>query len=407
MIEIRLPTDQIGKGMYVAKLDRPWTETPFPFQGFLVEQEVQIRKLREYCRHVYIDADKGAVPRISDLGAPAPLPPGVPAAPLPKPVVEYQKETALNDELHVAKQVRSAVVSAVTDVFRGAASGHPPDFELVNHTVSEMERSILRNPDAFLLLNRIRREDSYTYGHSIQCSAYAIAFGRQLGLPPDQIHELALGALLFDIGKCRVPRQLLEKKSALAPLEYELVKLHVPQGLRILAGSAGIAPRTLSMVGTHHERFDGSGYPKGLKGGDIPLFGRMAAIIDFFDAVTSDRPHAPSTTPHEAIKSLYNFRNTLFQDELIEQFIQTLGVYPIGTLVELSNGEVGIIVGQNRARRLRPQVLVVMNPEKIDYAEPWTRDLMHEEEDEAGVTLYIQRCLAAGTYGIHPHDFYL
>ncbi len=407
MLQIKLPAHQVGKGMYVAKLDRPWTETPFPFQGFVVEQEVQLRKLREYCQFVYIDTEKGVVPPTTTLGGPAPLPPGVPAAPLPRPQVEYVKETALNDEIHVAKQVRTAVVSAITEVFTHAAAGHKPDFDTVDRTVTEMERSILRNPDAFLLLNKIRKEDSYTYGHSIQCTAYAIAFGRQLGLPPEQIHELALGALLFDVGKSKIPKRLLDKPGSLLPPEFEVVKMHVAHGVDLLQQSSGIAPRTLSLVATHHERFDGSGYPRGLKGGDIPLFGRMAGIIDFFDAITSHRPYAPSTSPHEAIKSLYNFRNTLFQDELIEQFIQTLGVYPIGTLVELSNGEVGIVVGQNRARRLRPQVLIVLNPDKIEYSEPWTRDLMVEDEDEAGIALHIQRSLEPGTYNVHPSDFYL
>jgi HD-GYP domain-containing protein (c-di-GMP phosphodiesterase class II) len=406
MLEIKLPTSQVGKGMYVARLDRPWTETPFPFQGFKIDQDIQIRKLREYCQHVYIDADKGVVPTITEMGGPAPLPPGVAPVPLPRPQVIYQHESQLNDEIQVAKEVRTAVARAVDEVFSTAASGQRPDLETISGTVSDMERSMLRNPDAFLLLNKMRRQDSYTYSHSIHCGAYAIAFGRQLGLPPAQIHELALGAMLFDLGKIKLPKGLLEKRGDLVATEFAVIKMHVKHSLDLLQDCPGISPQTIAMIATHHERFDGSGYPKGIRGGEIPLFGRMAGIVDFFDAVTSVRPHAPNTSPHEAIKSLYRYRNTLFQDELIEQFIQTLGVYPVGTLVELSNGEVGIIVGQNRARRLRPRVLVVLDSDKTELTTPPVRDLMLEEED-AEQPLYIQKCLEPGTYNVHPDDYYL
>ncbi|MSR14299.1 MAG: HD-GYP domain-containing protein [Gammaproteobacteria bacterium] len=212
MVEIKLPVNQVGKGMYVARLDRPWTDTPFPFQGFLFEQDIQIKKLREFCQFVYIDAEKGTTPPSTEMGGAAPLPPGVAAVPLPRPQVVYQHETELKDEVGVAKQVRTAVAQAVNEIFSTAAAGQKPELEAVSATVSEMERSMLRNPDAFLLLNRMRRQDSYTYSHSIHCAAYAIAFGRQLGLPPAQIHELALGAMLFDLGKIKLPKALLEKR---------------------------------------------------------------------------------------------------------------------------------------------------------------------------------------------------
>ncbi|MSR14300.1 MAG: hypothetical protein EXR86_06970 [Gammaproteobacteria bacterium] len=193
----------------------------------------------------------------------------------------------------------------------------------------------------------------------------------------------------------------------MVPAEFAVIKMHVGHSLDLLDGCPGITPQSIAMIATHHERFDGTGYPKRLKGGEIPLFGRMAGIVDFFDAVTSTRPHAPSISPHDAIKSLYRYRNTLFQDELIEQFIQTLGVYPVGTLVELSNGEVGIIIGQNRARRLRPRILVVLDHAKAELTTPYKRDLMTENEDDEGQALHIQKCLEPGTHNVHPDDYYL
>ena len=139
------------------------------------------------------------------------------------------------------------------------------------------------------------------------------------------------------------------------------------------------------MVASHHERFDGSGYPKGLKGGEIPLLGRIAAIIDFYDAVTSDRPFAEAMSPHAAIKYLYTFRNTHYQDELIEQFIQTIGTYPVGTLVELNTGEVAIVIEQNQVRRLLPKVVVVHVRPEVQRARIAARDGLSEAEIEARI----------------------
>ena len=407
MLQVKLPAGEIEIGMYVANLDRPWLGTPFPFQGFMVKDSGQIHKLREICQFVFVDTEKGRIPRTAERGAgDAPLPVGVRAAPLPRPQVAYNDESTLSEEFTMAKQIRGALIAAVDDLFTSVATGTRPDFGSVTETVRDMERCVLRNPDAFMLLNKIRQDDNYTYRHAIQCSAYSIAFGRQLGLPTDQIHELALGALLFDIGKSKLPQRLLEQTS-LNLVEFEVVKMHVKHSVDILSGSPAISPRTLAMVMTHHERFDGSGYMTGLAGGDIPLFGRIAGIVDYFDAVTSKRPYAPSVSLHEAIKTLYNYRNTLFQDELIEIFIQALGVYPVGTLVELSNGEVGFVEGQNRTRRLRPRVLVIRNEHAEELSQPVVRDLFLESEDPDSNPLHIRKCLEPGTYGICPNDYYV
>ncbi len=406
MLQVKIPVHQVAKGMYVAKLDRPWLETPFPFQGFLIERESQLRKLHEHCKFVFIDVNKGLGPPAADPWRNERGMRGIPPAPLPRPVVDYPTESTISDEIAIAKQVRAELVAAVDGLFQAIDGEQPLDLTAINYTVAEMERSILRNPDAFLLLNQFQRDDRYTYCHAIQCSAYAIAFGRQLGLPQDQIHELALGCLLFDVGKSKLPKQLLDK-GTLTPTEFETIKTHVTHSTEIMQGTPGIGPRTIALISNHHERFDGSGYPQGLRGGEISLFARMAAIVDFFDAVTSERTYAVRISPHEAIKMLYDFRNTLFQDELIEQFIQTLGVYPIGTLVELSNGEVGLVEGQNKTRRLRPRILILLSEDKQELSSPFIRDLMQELETSEGTPLHVTKCLDPGTHGIQPNDYYL
>ena len=321
MLQMKIAAHDVAKGMYVANLDRPWTETPFPFQGFLVAKESELRGLQKHCNHVFIDVEKGITPCTSDLGRAAPLATDIPPAPLPKPEVKYDNETRIEDELKIATEVRDAVSEKVVEFMDDIRSGKAPNLASVKQAIGQMEQSILRNPDAFMWLRQLRKKDSYSYTHCIDCSALAVAFGRQLGLPADQIHELAIGALLFDIGKTKVPQKLLTKPGKLTEEEFTTVKMHVEFGLGIVDADNGITPQTRAMIATHHEKLDGSGYPKKLKGGEIPLLGRIAAIVDFYDAVTSDRPYSPAMSPHDAIKYLYKFRNTHYQDELIEQFI--------------------------------------------------------------------------------------
>jgi HD-GYP domain-containing protein (c-di-GMP phosphodiesterase class II) len=393
--------------MYVSNLDRPWTETPFPFQGFLVAKESELRGLQKYCSHVFIDVEKGISPSSSDMGKPAPLPANIPPAPLPRPEVNYENETAVEEEIKIATEVRDAVRGKVVEFVDDIRSGRAPNIQSVKSTMGQMEQSILRNPDAFMWLRQLRKKDSYSYTHCIDCSALAIAFGRQLGLPADQIHDLAIGALLFDIGKTKVPEKLLSKPGKLSEEEFSSVKMHVEFSLGIVDADPGITPHTRAMIATHHERFDGTGYPKKLAGGDIPLLGRIAAIVDFYDAVTSDRVYSPAMSPHDAIKYLYKFRNTHYQDELIEQFIQTIGADPVGTLVELSSDEVAIVYGQNEVRRLLPRVIVVLDENKQPVADPVVRDLMLEAGENPDSAVTIRRSLEPGSFGIEPDDYYL
>lgn len=407
MLQMKIAAHLVAKGMYVSNLDRPWTETPFPFQGFLVERESELRGLQEHCVHVFIDVEKGISPPSSDLGKPARLPANIPPAPLPKPAVKYDNETPVEDELKIATEVRDAVSDKVVEFMEDIRSGKAPNIASVKQAIGQMEQSILRNPDAFMWLRQLRKKDSYAYTHCIDCSALAVAFGRQLGLPPDQIHDLALGALLFDIGKTKVPQKLLTKPGKLTEEEFSSVKMHVEFGLGIVDGDNAITPQTRAMIATHHERFDGTGYPKRLSGGDIPLLGRIAAIVDFYDAVTSDRPYSKAMSPHDAIKYLYKFRNTHYQDELIEQFIQTIGAYPVGTLVELSTGEVAIVIEQNQVRRLLPKVIVILDGNKIALGNPPIQDLMLGPAEDPDNFVTIAKSLEPGSHGIEPEDFYL
>jgi len=235
----------------------------------------------------------------------------------------------------------------------------------------------------------------------------AIMFGRHLGLTEAELNKLALGVLLLDIGKLKLPSALLDKKGKLLLPEIRVLRKHADFSVKMLQETPGIDPEVLSVVAYHHERVDGRGYPHGMKGQEIPVYARIAAIVDFYDAYTHLRPYRPAHTSSQAINALYNGSGSQFQPELVEEFIQCLGVYPTGSLVLLSSGEVGIVIEQNPLRRLRPQVLLVRDSEKNEIDLPYNCDLELELFDKNGKKLFIESSLKPGDYGVSADDFYL
>ena len=269
-----------------------------------------------------------------------------------------------------------------------------------------MVESVIRNPDAFSWLTMMKKRDDYAYNHSISSSIWAAAFGRNLGLPIKAIQLVATGALLLDIGKAKLPEKLIQNPNIYNSIEFNLVKKHVDYGVEIVKSIDGISEEIVNMVSTHHERHDGSGYPHGLNQDEIPLFGKMAGIIDSYDAIISNRPHAEAISPHDAIKKLHDWSGKDFQTELIEQFIQVVGVYPVGTVVELSDGRVGVVTAHNKIRRLRPNVMLILDKEKQQYNRFRGINLLKETEGEDGQPLSIVKTVNPSFYGIDSSQYY-
>ena len=270
----------------------------------------------------------------------------------------------------------------------------------VKKSVEPMIDSISRNPDACIWLARMKQEDQYTYQHSLGASIWAVALGRQLGLPKSDLRSLAIGGLLFDVGKLRVDKELLSSDKPLTDEEFQRVRDHVNLGVEMIQGSGLMNQDVIDMITYHHERHDGSGYPKKLRGDDIPVFARIAAIVDCYDAITSHRSYARAIPPSTAIKMLYEWKDIDFQAELVEEFIQAVGIYPAGTLVELSSGEVAVVVAEYRTRRLRPKVMVLLDADKQPLAAIRTIDLLTVKETATGEPLDIVSSLEPDAYGI-------
>ncbi len=407
--QIKVDVNEVTVGMFVSGLDRPWTQTPFPLQGFYVRDLDEIRELKAHCHHVYIDVIKGAGPLKTKLrtmsGRAAPKGVNGRAAPKTARAVDvaplrvrhgvYPSEVVpLQKELDEARDLHRSVHGALRSVIEQLET------EQQNIPIHETKRvagamvdSILRSPDAFTWLSRVRDKDEYTYNHAVRSAVLAILFGRHIGLRKDDLDVLALGVLLKDIGKTRLPRALLEKKDR-TRTENEAYQQFVLYSVEILRKLPDIKPRVTAVVKTHCERVNGSGFPERLRGDAIPLLGKVAGIVTFYDETTNPRGAHP-LSPSRAVAKLYELRDTEFQSDLVVEFIRAIGLYPTGTLIELNTGEVAVVVEQNFRRRLKPRVMIVMDAYKNLLDEPVFMDLSEDEKAK-------QAKVDAGK--VHPND---
>jgi HD-GYP domain-containing protein (c-di-GMP phosphodiesterase class II) len=321
--------------------------------------------------------------------------------------VKYADKTPSEEELPQARKALEDASSQISSIMEQVKAGKNLDIKAVRGVVEPMLESIIRNSEAMMWLKQLRKKDAYTYSHSVGNCALAIAFGRHMGLQKTDIRTLSTGLLLMDIGKVRIPEEILNKTKTLSDEEFREIKNHGMYSVEILSETQGINQDIINIAMTHHERFDGSGYPNGLVGVATPVFGRIAAIIDCYDAMTSKRPYAEPISPHTALQEIYNWRNRYFQPELVEQFLQCLGVFPTGTLIEMSTGEVGVVLAQNKTRRLMPKVMMLMGSDKKFYDEYKIIDLMKTSRNETGEPTSVLRGLDPGVYGIDPSEFYL
>ena len=351
---------QLRFGVYIHELDRPWTDTPFMFQGFVLNTDAQLNALKQYCSVVWIDTEKGSdVQDRPDPFAGKVRPPSV--LDTIKERTVYKEESPFRSEVPAARQAEKKVSMIVNDMFSSIQAGKAIDAPRVKEAVSSMTDSVVRNPDTMLLLAKMKESGEQTLDRAFGVSIYMITFGRFLALPRDQLDLLGTLGLLQDVGKVRLPPELLNKKLPLSEIEHKICKSHVRHSVAILKETVGLPPELPGLAGLHHERFDGSGYPAGLKGQEIGLFGGIAALIDCFEALTHPRPYGEAVSPSNALNMLYNWRDTHFDGPLVEQFIQCIGIYPVGAVVELYTGEVAIVISQNQAMRLMPRVMVVLD----------------------------------------------
>jgi putative nucleotidyltransferase with HDIG domain len=391
---IKIHISELKIGMYVSKLDRPWLETPFLMQGFVVECLDDIDAIAEYSQHVWIDAvreewvppeeratAKGQSKKVSYINK-----------------VDTQAEHSA--ALQTYREARRLTRSMLDDLRLGGVINS----EQAKATVKDCVHSILRNSDALLWMSKIRNQHEYTAEHCLNVCILSITFGRHLGMSEADLEKLGMCGLLHDVGKMRVDPEILNKPSSLTEKEFVVIKAHAVHGRNLLMASPGIHNSTIDVAYSHHEKMDGTGYPRGLKSSGISELAKMIAIVDAYDAMTADRCYSPGIPSTEALKIIFKDRGTHFDDRLALEFIKSVGLYPPGTLVELVNGLVAIVFETNTKFRHLPKVIVVKNQDK-PLAKNVLVDLADVEKGKMEKTFLIKRALKDGSFGVFIKDY--
>ncbi len=463
--EVKITLEGLTIGMYVSRLDIPWIETSFLLEGLKINSDADINKFRDFCQYVYVDTERGSHPHpnfvISDdkidkskprsnklstkkRGGPEKKHNVNPVSrkhiniPSDNPVKKqsdfdgnrmnlskcngyeeaissrrkriYKNRKSFLVELKTATAVHQKLSDDFKFLMSDITSSKSINLSKLADGITDLTNSIIRNPSAMTWVAHIKRLDEYSYSRALGAAVWCATFGRHLGLEKSAIETLSLGGLLLDIGKSKLPESFLNLTRELSPAEFNVMCRHVKFGDQILTE----ATRGLfkdqefndikHMILDHHERADGSGYPNAIKNEKISFFGRMAGIVDSFNAMTSDRPfmHSKTMSPNRAVNDLYELRGTKFQSELVEQFIQTVGTYPTGSMVELNTGEVGIVVSVNSSRRLRPTIMLILDKDKKQL------DVFSELDlDTVGGETVIIHGLASGAYEIDMAELFL
>ena len=374
-----IPVSRLRVGMYVHDLKRDWIEHNFLRSRFLIDSEKTLQKLLalgdgEIC----IDTSRGEdVEEPQDPSAPA-----KPPAP-PKNLTLEPQPIRLSEERQHAKKLHAEANRIVHGILNDARMGKQISLEQVEPVVERIVDSIFRKQDALLPLAQLKNHDDYTFQHSVSVCALMTSFARALELPRETIREIAIGALLHDVGKATIPYSILNKPGKLTDAEFEQIKTHVVQSKIILEDTPGISPVALSVAAQHHERYDGSGYPNKLKGNAINRYGQMSAIVDVYDAITSNRCYHVGMQPTEALRKILEWSESHFNPELTQGFIRSLGIYPTGSLVRLESGRLAVVDEQYPGKLTEPRVKVIYHTRGY-YLKPELVDLRHSQDRIVG-----------------------
>lgn len=367
--KLKLDIKDLQLDMYVAEIDRPWLESSFMFQGFLVNSQDLLNQVSETCKYVYVDleqsgqnvrpllqrlsrqhGDKNPVNSEKESHTEAP--------------VQKNDYLKLVDQFHCAKFLYSKTLHQIVSMLDNVRLGNSVDTECARSMVSEMISVVSRHPSTMIWLTYLKHTDDHTSAHSINVCIIALSFGHWLGLSKEKLQSLGIGAILHDIGKMKVPATILQKPGKLTDEEYKHAQRHPSLGYEALRNQPYMDEDVLDIVLHHHERQNGNGYPDALQQEQIRYLTRLVGLVDVYEAMGSDNFWRKAISPQQVLKQLYEQAIDLFGKEMVEQFIQCLGIFPIGCMVELETGEVAIVMAANEKSKLRPSILLVLDEHK-------------------------------------------
>ncbi|MDH5300839.1 MAG: HD-GYP domain-containing protein [Gammaproteobacteria bacterium] len=399
----KITVSDLHIGMYVHDLNMGWISHPFATNHFRINHDKDIAKIKSLgVKELYIDMVKGddiasAINHDTvdkhleqELTRIATTP------------VEIRHKILVAEEMLHAENVHSEAQSAIKHIMADARMGKQMNATQVDKVVSKLTQSILRNKDAVLSLDLIRHRDQYTFEHSVSVAVLLIAFGTELGLSEEKIHHLGMGGLLHDIGKTKIPDGILNKPGKLSDSEFGIVKNHVDYGVQILSGLQGLSSEAISITQQHHERIDGSGYPNRLSGDQISLFGQMAAIADVYDAIASDRCYHRGEPPSSVLKKMLEWSKHHFDENLVHRFIHTVGIYPVGSLVQIEDGHLAVVIERGEKGLLYPVVRCIYDTHQKKHIKPYTLDLSTQADESSNRIISFEDPLK---WGIRPFRY--
>jgi putative nucleotidyltransferase with HDIG domain len=384
---VRVYTDELQVGMRVGELDIDWDDSDFVFQGFEVKNQQYIEALQARCKFVYVDFPTEKSYKLFLRNR------------VKVHDVKLEKVTPLAVEVNQAKTIFVRSDTTIKDILKRVALEQDFSSERATQSIKSCVDSILRNEDALLILSQIKNQDEYTAEHCLRVAIISIAFARFLKMKRSQLIEVGLCGLLHDVGKMKVPDEILNKPAKLTPEEFEAMKGHAVKGYQILVDKKNLSDSIANVALSHHEQVNGNGYPNQIRGTQISRLSRLIAIVDTYDAVTSARVYDKARAPMDAFKILLDNRDQHYDERLVTQFIEWMGVYPAGSIVEMKSGEIGIVIKVNKAQKLKPKVIFLTDAQKAPIKNRIV-DLskLHQTEDKA--QYQVAKTLPDGSYGI-------
>ncbi len=409
----KVSKNDLKLGMYVVELDRPWEsapfEPPFDLQGFTITSVDEITRIQELCRYVYIDPELGVGAarylteelNLSDMDSLVKKTADV------MPLEDFYPEQAtVAEEIDRAQEILEDTRQVYNKVMEDMQAGEVTNIKAVKNVVSSLVESVLRNPAASSWLVRLKHRDQRSYSQAISVCVMALTFGRFLGLSKKDIDTLGVATLLQDVGKAKLPAELLAKETPLTAKERQMIKRHVDISVMLVTNMEDVPREVIDIIASHHERYDGSGYPKRFSRSQISVLAAISGLVDSYEAMTSERPYRKPKTPFQALMELYEERDRLYSGGLVEQFIQCIGIFPVGSFVQLNSGEVGVVVSRNRVQQLKPRVMVLINAEGQTISPPRAIDLAADYASSTDMPTMITRMVDAVDYNLDPSQFF-
>jgi len=390
----RISVHQLTLGMHLHEFCGSWMEHPFFRTSFVLKDPKDIEAiLGSSIKEVWIDCDKGldvvaGAAAVSEAESEAQVEDEL------KQVVDGQRQlepVSAAQELERAAEICGRAKQAVVSMFEEVRMGNAVDVGGAKLLVEEISDSVSRNPGALISLARLKTADDYTYMHSVAVCAMMVALAKQLGLDQAQTRSAGLAGLLHDLGKAVMPMDVLNKPGRLTDDEFTVIKSHPVEGHKMLLGGVNVDPIAVEVCLHHHEKMDGSGYPDRLEGDQISLWARMGAVCDVYDAITSNRPYKSGWDPAESLRKMAEWTKGHFDPQVFQAFVKGMGIYPVGSLVRLSSGRIGVVIEQTSKSLTTPRVKVFFStksnmrivPQLIDLSSPDTSEKIAAREDPA------------------------